>query len=531
MISRAGTAPASRRPVLYGCRPLGEGTPLIESLTGFLARLCGARNLRVRDVLDHLVRPLVPIGMLPQRRALGWLLHAGFDWFDGLRPQLAPFVSAMEHLTGLSGLGLHTFVPWAKVFSHVSSGVVGPSPKRWCARCLEQWHRQRVEPWEPLLWRSPAAAYCPLHRVPLSERCPSCARFLPPVSDLVPIGFCHRCGHLLHRGDPHLPADSSVDLHRDDSVRFEWWISLALGQMLSVQRFALSDAQPAGFAQLIASTCSPPGPGINSVSRYLGVSPPTVLTWRRGERHPPLRQFLTVCLKLGASPAQVALGPQLSFPTPWRAYTPDWRSLSVSGTPRLRAWDARLHRLRSTLDRAIEQGAFRSVDDFARAHRVSPNTVRRQFPDRYTMLLQRASALRAADRGLLEARRQAALDTVLSRSETPSVSSVSRSLGIAPDTFQRWFPEVHAALLDRAAADRAALTARCQAALDAVIDSSDVRSVNSVARSLDIPFETLRHHCPQSHARLMVLYPERRRASRRKRVESARSPTRDGRTS
>ena len=57
--------PLPPRTVLYGRCPVGVGTPLVESLSGYVARLCAARAVRITDVLDRLVRPLVPVDTLP----------------------------------------------------------------------------------------------------------------------------------------------------------------------------------------------------------------------------------------------------------------------------------------------------------------------------------------------------------------------------------------------------------------------------------------------------------------------------------
>ena len=471
MTAGIGMPPSPARRVLYGRRPLGEGTPLVESLTGFLARLCAARHLRVLDVLDHLIRPLVPVGTLPARTALHWFLSQNMVRFDGMHSQSALFVSAMEQLTGLSRLDLHTFLPWARLFAADNSGAVRSYRKRWCARCLEQWHLKGAEPWEPLLWRSPVSTYCPLHRIPLSEGCPSCGAVLPVVSDRVPLGFCDRCGHLLHQGDACLRGGYQVDFQPDESARFEWWISFALGQMLSAQRFALDQMEPGGFARLIDSCCSSPGPGLSSVARYLDTSLTTVLRWRRPEAQPRLRRYLSVCLRLGANPAEVALGDQYFFPTPWNAHTPAWRSPSVSGTPRVQALEVRWRRLRCALDRAIAQGTFRTVGDFAREQRVHVSTIQRRFPDRYSALVAKAAALRAAE--------------------------------------------------------RVAFAARCEKALESVVLSSEVRSPRSVARSFGITGRTLRRYCPDLYARVVALNEERSGEARRTRDESRRQVVRE----
>ena len=457
------------RPSLYGSRPRGLGTPLIESLTGFLARLCRLRHVLVRDVLDSLVRPLVPSGILPPPPALTLFLTQQVVQFDGMRPQTSSVVSALERLTGLSDLVLHTFLPWAGLSSPAYSGAVTPQPARWCARCLDQWDLEGVDPWEPLLWRCALASYCPHHRIPLSWRCPSCASTLSVIADRVPLGFCSRCGHVLHEGDPHLRGPG-VDFRRDHTARFDWWTSVALGQMLSVQSQASERAGVDGFADLIRTSSSVPRVGLQSIARYLGVSHRTLAHWRDGDPKPRLRWYLRVCIRLGANPAAVALG-DCSFPTPWRESMSKWRSLCVSGTPRVRAREDRWRRLARAIDRSIAQGGPRSVRDFARDQGVHFTILNRRFPDKYAVLVGQAARHRDAERHLFQA--------------------------------------------------------RCRHALDSALSSPDVRSVCSVARSLGITTDRLKRNCPQRYARLLVLYRERSREARRHRLQSRCRAVRD----
>lgn len=137
---------------LYGCSPRGVGTPLVESLTGFVNRLAVARHLPCSAVFDGLVRPLVPRGVVPDSHQLTHFFTAGVVVYDGLGPWAEALVVALTHLTGLPDLAFHTLRPWRPVLAPSRNGV-RRVPKRWCASCLSDWRTRGVDPWEPLLWR------------------------------------------------------------------------------------------------------------------------------------------------------------------------------------------------------------------------------------------------------------------------------------------------------------------------------------------------------------------------------------------
>lgn len=457
---------AQFRPPLYGARPLGLGTPLVESLIGLFARLCRARHVLARDVLDALVRPLVPPGTLLPYCELPRFLSQQAARLDGMQAQSAAFAGALERLTGLSDLDLHTFLPWAALSPPAHSGAVAPRSARWCARCFEDWHRAGVDPWEPLLWRSRLASHCPHHRVPLSSRCPACGASSSVVSDRVPLGVCGRCGRLLSCGDPNLRA-VLPSLRSAPEDRFAWWVSLALGQMLSVQSRARAGIDVGGFARLIRRCAAAPGVGIQPLARYLGVSHRTLVHWRDGACKPRLRWYLRVCIRLGASPAQIALGSG-AFHTPWREPMSRWRERAVTGTAQIRDNEARWTRLSRAIDRSIASGGPRSVRDFARKQGVHFTIIGRRFPQRYATLVAQAAANRARERRAFESECARALDAALAGSRPRSALSVAQALKITSGRLQRTCPDRYARLVavyaERAAHARSdRLRSRCQA--------------------------------------------------------------------
>ena len=314
------------RPVLYGRSPAGVGTPLVESLTGFLSRLCAARCVRVIDVLDTLVRPLVAPATLRPRSELSWYLTASIVHLDGMCSGAHEAVRAIGVLTGRQDLRALTMLPWLDAFSQRTSGAVCHGVKRWCARCLANWHACGVEPWEPLLWRLAAVSVCPVHRLALSERCPSCERRVRLVTDLVPLGCCERCGALLHRGDPALRR-RPIDPDRPSLARSAWWVSFALGRMLAAQSAAPFRVSPDGFSQLIDMAARRLAGGtVHRLAAFLELSQTSLTRWRSGRNVPSLRHFLAVCIRLGADPVEVLrvapgaspdlLRPQSALPWP-----------------------------------------------------------------------------------------------------------------------------------------------------------------------------------------------------------------------
>ena len=88
---------------------------------------------------------------------------------------------------------------------------------RWCPRCLEEWyHSPRFQ--HSLLAR------CPVHSVPLVDRCPHCARFVDPLA-MVGAWTCGECRQPLTAppGDWRIQFASNVSAVREAQVDVAPW--------------------------------------------------------------------------------------------------------------------------------------------------------------------------------------------------------------------------------------------------------------------------------------------------------------------
>ena len=428
------------RAPLYGRHPAALGTGLVESLSSYVSRLCVARSVRVADVFDGLVRPLVPADFLPPRSHLAYYLSTDTVHFDALGSRTGPFVAAFEKLTASPRLHLHTFLPWHLLFSRRSAGIVSRAGARWCPRCFADWRERGLELWEPLLWRVPVVRWCPVHDVPLAERCPACGRVQRAFSQRVAIGYCERCGLDFACAQwSGGPAACAVDSDTDES--WDRWTALAVSQMLVHQAEAADRASPVGFRALIESARSRcPRRSLAILADHLGIARSVLNRSRRSEHAPSLRTFLLICMRLGANPVEVAFAPYGGVPGC------GWASAGLSSRPwprfsaraprsKLRRDDPqRWQRIGAALDDLLREPRVCSPTQFAKSWRVARGTIEKRFPHRFIALRERYQAQRDADRSRVRERRyQAVRDAVselIRAGRNPARSTVLSAAGV-----------------------------------------------------------------------------------------------------
>ena len=492
----ASCASVSHAPVLYGRAPIGVGTPLVESLSGYLGHLCEARCVAVTDVLDELVRPLVPAGLIRPYENLSWFLHVDARRIDGVGVLPSAFVPALERLTGHRRLSVHTCLAWRELVSVAHGGVLAQCAKRWCSSCLAQWADDGIEPWQPLLWRLRAVNRCPFHRVPLSERCASCGHRPRVLAETVPYPHCDRCGNPLYLEDPNR-FSVRLDPSGDPDPLWEWWTSVAVAHMLALQTDPDLLASASGFSSLLERTMRRYRIGLSPIGRRVGIVPAALFPWRAMTAQPPIPKFVRMCMLLGEHPALVAY-PDLSDRlsqcwSPWPALDHPWPRPTAASfdSPSRKAFEARWARAARALDEAIAAGGVVSLRSFAESLGEHDAALRKRFPDRYAKLRNLQAAKRAADRR----RYSRALDAALARPDPPSMESFTESLGLASGVLQRLFPDRSARLIRlhseyRARLRRGLTLRRCQevsCAVEALVRAGKRPTLHATLLSVPLP--------------------------------------------
>ena len=312
-IEKAGSEVEKKQLVpLYGVVPAGVGTPLVESLTGFVCRLAVARHLSAWSIFKRLVCPLVPRELLEREDGAsyweqGFFGGTGVTW-DGNGEHVKALVDALAELSCLDHLSSHTLLPLKELLPAEKGGVTYRiHGKRWCARCVAGWRRKEMPLWEPLLWRISFVKRCPIHGNLLSGFCGTCKKPQGVVCDRVPFGYCRECGSHLEIGDP-LVATRGRPVPA--AGRWEWVLSRAVGKLLASQDLLEAFASHRGFVHLLNSLRNHPQLGSShSVGRYVRSTRQSVEKWLEGEKRPGLFTFLRICIRVGIDPVAVATYP------------------------------------------------------------------------------------------------------------------------------------------------------------------------------------------------------------------------------
>src|SRR3989442_1342135 len=223
-------APRSR---LYGLDPIGIGTPFVESLSGYIARLADAHavsvgNLVGRELSPLASKPLISLG--PSRRQNRANSH-GFDGVHTIQSFAETskrWIDALETATLQKGLRFLTLLLFDGVFSRQG---VSRERHAWCPGCYEEWRTNGAVIYEPLLWSINLVEVCTRHLVPLAWKCPHCLRSSKPLAVYSRPGHCSHCQEWLG-GSPVASPESEPDAARVHNTKL--WSAQAIGELLEI---------------------------------------------------------------------------------------------------------------------------------------------------------------------------------------------------------------------------------------------------------------------------------------------------------
>lgn len=229
------TTKIPERSRLYPLPPIGLGTPIVESLTSYVARLAAAHRVPTGVFLAQEVAPQISRYQGNQHQGLSrWFFRVFFNdtgaW-NGMGSMASEPVNVLQALTGQHQLRFLTLLSWAKVLP--SRGLLRTN-KAWCPVCYNDWERSGKPIYEPLLWSLQVVTTCPIHQQILSHQCPHCHRSLYPLEWNSRPGFCSRCQQWLGM-TLEATCDTSALAAPVEPPDWEWQIFVvqSVGQILA----------------------------------------------------------------------------------------------------------------------------------------------------------------------------------------------------------------------------------------------------------------------------------------------------------
>jgi hypothetical protein len=290
-LSRPLLPPRSR---LYSLEPMGVGTELVESLTGYVARLADAHSVSVGDLVGRVLADLTHTkdAIITQTakavRVGGHGFRACNYTPNGVTETAVKWVDALGATTNRNDLQYLTLLP----LRYIVPSRLFRRRRAWCALCFEQWRSAGQIVYEPLIWSIQAAANCQVHARPLDQTCGNCARTLSPLGVFSRPGYCERCDGWL--------GTSGRDNSRSCSVPHggegDTWSSAQVGDLLAMlplvdparAREALRGSLAVYLNQLTAGN-------ILAMAEYIHCPPSILRNWLDGTTVPTLECVGPVC--------------------------------------------------------------------------------------------------------------------------------------------------------------------------------------------------------------------------------------------
>lgn len=292
------------RSALYPLPPLGVGTPDVESLTSYLARLAAAHSVSPRVLLVEAVIPLV--GRNDLSKATDNSLSAFWTMdsraLNGTGTIARVWTQAVVTLTGCIDLAHLTLLTWRAVLP--TRGLLRRS-RAWCPACYEEWRRDGSIVYDPLRWALAAVTVCPRHRRLLRQACPhpDCRRSLPPLASRSTPGHCTACGGWL--GASAETGEDEGEVLGAEVVAWQSWVDTAVGDLLATSPMAAPPGRER-VTSLIARCVAPTG-GSTAFARAMQLKHETVWSWTRGTQLPSLGALLALGYRLDLSPRNILL--------------------------------------------------------------------------------------------------------------------------------------------------------------------------------------------------------------------------------
>lgn len=290
------------RSILFHLEPVGLGTPYVESLTGYIARLALRHVMSTGTLFANFLAPeLNKMYLHTITEAGGSGFYDNSSMVNGIGTSADECVKALTYLTKRSDLIFTTLLPWSNIMP--SRGLIRFS-RSWCPICYDEWYINNQEIYDPLVWSLQSVTVCPVHHTELVDICPHCGKKQHLLERTTIPGFCSKCGEWL--GSKKAVSCSS---------ELELKIAQNAGELVSGSgNHTVEAAAMASFLDTCVNRITEGN--ATQFASLVGISKTTFFGWHKGKNLPPLRDFLSICALLNVKPLQALSGQDYKMEKP-----------------------------------------------------------------------------------------------------------------------------------------------------------------------------------------------------------------------
>lgn len=286
----------TERSRLHHLKPIGVGTAMLESLTGYIARLADSHSVFPGILISREIAPLIEKNYIKESANMG--LRALFNRASALNSSgtmAFEVVQALETLTLQKNLRLLTLLNWVETL--LVRGLFR-DVKAWCPACYQEWHLSVKVIYEPLLWTINPVMVCLQHHQLLGDSCPQCQQKQPILAWRSQPGYCSSCGGWLgisSNNTSYTEHCNSKTLSEKELQR-EIWVAKVIGELIANNPYLGSPPSKKNIARSLGRAIEIVTDGnIAAFARLVGLPKNTVWMWQRGKTLPQLDMLLRIC--------------------------------------------------------------------------------------------------------------------------------------------------------------------------------------------------------------------------------------------
>jgi hypothetical protein len=216
---------------------------------------------------------------------------------NGLGKYAREIKDSLESLTMQSGLDECTFLRWDDLFQYRSRRMLHSHP-HWCPVCFAEWRKTDIEPYYPLIWQSTIVQFCPVHHVPLEQKCPACKKTQPFIPRHYFLDHCSYCHGSLAQPESQPTELGGQRMSNDAQQAID-----TITEMIMLDQSAQHLLSAEHFWERLKETAERFCDGqIKPFEKILGFSEGTFSNWKLGRHKPSFSAFYRLTRSLGTTP-------------------------------------------------------------------------------------------------------------------------------------------------------------------------------------------------------------------------------------
>ncbi len=501
--------PLPPRSRLYRLKPIGIGTPYVESLTSYIMRLAESHCVTPQALVQREIFPLWNQTGTIQNYS-SWFSKfwwTGSPVLNGVSPITAQWVQVLQTLTSNDNLHFLTMLTWSEL---IGVNNLLRRKKAWCPRCFQEWRQNRQIVYEPLLWTLSAVNICPCHQQTFVTLCQHCQETQPFLTRVARPGYCLHCMRWL--GNNLVSSSTETMSSITDTFKMHQWQASVTSELLAAAPKLLGPPSNEQFAITLNNYLKDYARGhINVLARLLKLPYQRLQRYLQRGHVPTFDSLLQLCYSLSVTPLEFTVAGTISSQET-RQFVLDLLPVLSSGK-RKHLTDDDVQRMRQTLEFVleVEEGdPIPNLQQIAQRIGYHVNTLRNRCPDLCHAIVMRRMRIGDDARNQM---RQALVDA-LANDEPLSLKAVAEGVGCSCASLYKYFPDLASSVVTRYLErfDRERIRQRLQEVLSG---NERTPSIRELARQLGCKHYFLERNFHGLYKQIVL----RRRRERRKQYQ------------